>query len=94
MAAEHNHGHQAAIRAYQNEHTQLAEHEWSKVQAVWSRAWAANCAAIELLQRAGLAAFSPIKPQRWIVASFEHHCGPHGVKSPHVHNIVIANLSS
>jgi hypothetical protein len=27
------------------------------------------------------------------VASFEHHCGPHGLPAPHVHNIVITALT-
>lgn len=94
LAAEHNRLHQAAIRAYQNERTQLAEQQWSKLQAVWSRAWAANCAAIEFLQGAGLTKFSPAKPQRWVTASFEHHCGPHGAHHPHIHNVVVAALTT
>ena len=93
LAAEHNHALQAALQAYQNDRTQLAEQEWKTVEAVWSRAWAANCAAIEFLQGAGLDRFSPVKPQRWVAASFEHHCSPHGADSPHVHNVVIANLT-
>jgi len=32
-------------------------------------------------------------PQRWLVASFEHHCGPHGLPRPHIHNIVVALTS-
>jgi hypothetical protein len=39
-----------------------------KAQAVWSRAWAANLAALELMQDAGVTRFSPVKPQRWVVA--------------------------
>ena len=66
---------------------------WDKARAVWSRAWAANLAALELMQDAGLTRFSPVKPQRWVVASFEHHCGPHGLLNPHVHNIVFLNLT-
>lgn len=38
--------------------------------------------------------FSPIKPQRWVIASFEHHCGPHGLPHPHVHNIVMTSLTT
>jgi hypothetical protein len=67
---------------------------WEKTQTVWSKAWAANHAALELVQRAGLTRFSPVKPQRWVVASFEHHCGPHGLPQPHVHNIVVAALTT
>ncbi len=44
---------------------------------------------LKLLQNAGLTRFSPVKPQRWVVASFEHHCGPHGLPQPHTHNLVI-----
>jgi hypothetical protein len=61
---------------------------------VWSQAWASNCAALELMQRAGLTRFSAVKPQRWAVASFEHHCGPHGLPEPHVHNIVITSMTT
>jgi hypothetical protein len=38
--------------------------------------------------------YSPVKPQRWVVASFEHHCGPHGLPHPHVHNIVVTGLTT
>jgi hypothetical protein len=60
------------------------------LRAVWARAWSANYAALEFLQDTGLSRFSTVKPQRWVVASFEHHCGPHGLPRPHIHNIVIA----
>ena len=46
------------------------------------------------MQNAGLTRFFPVKPQRWVVASFEHHCGPHGLSSPHVHNIVFLDLTN
>src|SRR6266567_4036946 len=48
----------------------------------------------QLLQDAGLSRFSPVKPQRWVAASFEHHHGPHGLPHPHVHNIVITALTT
>jgi hypothetical protein len=33
----------------------------------------------------------PVKPQPWVIASAEHHCGPHGLPvAPHIHNIVVA----
>ena len=32
-------------------------------------------------------------PQRWLAASFEHHCGPHGLPRPHIHNIVVVALT-
>jgi hypothetical protein len=89
LAAEHGQLFQAAIQAYNAGSSGRAEQLWQQVRAVWSRARAANCAALELMQRAGLTRFSPVKPQRWVVASFEHHCGPHGLPEPHVHNIVV-----
>ena len=46
------------------------------------------------MQDAGLTRFSPDKPQRWVIASFEHHSGPHGVPHPHIHNIVITALTT
>ena len=94
LAAEHGRAFQAAMQAYHAENGELAEQLWQQVQAIWSRAWAANYAALELLQNAGITTFSPVKPQRWVVASFEHHCGPHGLQHPHVHNIVITRLTT
>jgi len=94
LTAEHGQLFQAAIHAYHVGQAEAAEQIWQQVRAVWSRAWAANLAALELMQDAGLTRFSPVKPQRWVVASFEHHCGPHGLPSPHVHNIVFSDLTN
>ena len=94
LTAEHGQLFQAAIQAYHAGQREAAGQLWDKVQAVWSRAWAANLAALELMQNAGLTRFSPVKPQRWVVASFEHHCGPHGLPSPHIHNIVFSDLTN
>ena len=90
IAAEHARVFQAAIAAYQAADPKSAEELWDKVQAVWSHAWSANYAALEFLQETGLSRFSPVKPQRWLAASFEHHCGPHGLPRPHIHNVVVA----
>lgn len=46
------------------------------------------------MQNAGLTRFSPEKPQRWVIASFEHHTGAHGVGHPHIHNVVITALTT
>jgi len=62
---------------------------WVDDATVWPHAWVANCASLEFMQGAGLTKFAPARPQRWVIASFEHLCGPHGVQHPHVHNIVI-----
>ena len=90
LAAEHDKAHEAAMRAYDATNAVLGEHHWNRLQDIWSQAWAANCAAIEFMQGAGLTRLSPVKPQRWLVASFEHHCCPHGVQHPHVHNVIAA----
>ncbi len=93
LAAEHGQVFQAAIAAYQAAEPGPAEELWEKVRAVWSQAWSANYAALEFLQDTGLSRFSPVKPQRWLAASFEHHCGPHGLPSPHIHNIIVVALT-
>ncbi len=93
LVADHGQVFQAAIAAYQAAEPGPAEELWEKVRAVWSQAWSANYAALEFLQDTGLSRFSPVKPQRWLAASFEHHCGPHGLPSPHIHNIVVVALT-
>ena len=93
ITADHGQLFQAAITAYQAAEPGLAEELWEKVGAVWSRAWSANYAALEFLQDTGLSRFSPVKPQRWLAASFEHHTSPHGLPRPHIHNIVVAALT-
>jgi hypothetical protein len=94
LAAEHGQLLQAAIQAAQDGKPKTGEQLWQQVQAIWSVAWSANYVALKFLQDAGLSRFSPVKPQRWVVASFEHHRGPHGLPHPHVHNIVITALTT
>jgi hypothetical protein len=94
LTSNHRNVFQAAMHAYQAGNPDRAGLLWQEVRAVWSRAWAANDKALELMQNAGVTRFSPVKPQRWVVASFEHHCGPHGLPHPHVHNIVIIGLTA
>ena len=60
---------------------------------LWSHAWSTNHQVLELMQKAGLTRFSPAKPQRWVIASFEHHTSPHGLPH-HIHNIVIPALTA
>lgn len=93
LAAKHSQVFQAAMQAHHAGDSESAEQHWQQLQAIWSRAWAANYAALELLQNAGITTFSPVKPQRWVIASFEHHCGPHGLAHPHVHNNVVTRLT-
>ncbi len=45
------------------------------------------------MQDAGLTRFSPAT-QRWVIATFGHHAGPHGLPHPHVHNVVIPALTT
>lgn len=94
VAAEHHQAFQAAMQAYHSGDAGSAEQHWHKFQEIWSRAWTANYAALDLLQNAGVTTFAPAKPQRWVIASFEHHCSPHGLPRPHVHNIVFTRLTS
>jgi hypothetical protein len=94
LAAEHGQLLRAAIRAGQAGRSETGERLWQQVQAIWSIAWSLNYAALKFLQNAGLARFCPVKPQRWVTASFEHHCGPHGLPAPHIHNIVITALTT
>jgi hypothetical protein len=61
---------------------------------IWSRARAANYAALELPWNAGITTFSPVKLPRRVIASFEHDCGPLGLSYPHVRNIVITRLTT
>jgi hypothetical protein len=88
LADQHSRAFAAAMQAQQAGNLHLAEQHWDELIAIWSRAWTANCAALGLMQQSGIAAFAPAKSQRWVIASFEHHCSPHGAASPHIHNIV------
>lgn len=93
LAAVHRSAFDATMPAYNAGNTQLADQRWKNLQEIWSQAWAAKYAALEVLQQAGIAKFGKARPQRWVVASFEHHCGPHGIAKPHVHNVVITALT-
>jgi hypothetical protein len=94
LTAEHEQMFEAATDAHHTGKSKVAELRWQELQTIWSRAWSANYAALQLLQDTGLTGFSPAKPQRWIIASFEHHCSPHGLLHPHVHNIVVVRLTT
>ena len=89
LTAEHAQVFQATMRAYHAGDSQHANQLWENLQAIWSRAWSANYAVLEFMQGTGLTRFAPVKPQQWVVASFEHHTSPHGLPRPHVHNIVL-----
>jgi hypothetical protein len=94
LAARHGQAHLLAMRAYQADDLAAGERHWRDVGAIWSRAWAANCQVLEFMQGSGNTRFGPAGAQHWVVASFEHHCGPHGAELPHVHNIVLISLAA
>src|SRR5215469_17001664 len=93
FTADHSQLSLAAIRAHQDGELETGQRLWQQAQALWSQAWSANNQALALLQAAGLTRFSPNKPQRWVIASFEHHCSPHGMAYPHILNVVVAALT-
>jgi hypothetical protein len=94
LTAEHGQMFQIAIQAHHAGDSERADELWENVRAIWSHAWSANYAVLEFLQGTGLTRFAPVKPQRWVVASFEHHTSPHGVPSPHIHNIVLTAMTT
>jgi len=94
LTAEHAEVFQAAMRAYHTGDSEHADQLWENLRTVWSQAWSANYAVLEFMQGTGLTRFAPVKPQHWVVASFEHHTSPHGLPRPHVHNIVLTSLTT
>ena len=42
----------------------------------------------------GMGRFSPVKPQHWVIVSFEYHTSPHGLPRSHVHHIVLASSTT
>ena len=82
------------MHAYNVGDPERAGQLWENLGAIWSQAWSANYAVLEFMQGAGLTRFSPVKPQHWVVGSFEHHTSPHGLPRPHVHNIVLTSLTT
>ena len=92
LTADHAEVFQAAMRAHHADDSERAG-LWETLQAIWSQAWSANYAALEFMQGTGLTRFAPVKPQHWVVASFEHHTSPHGLPRPHIHNIALPSLT-
>ena len=94
VTADHAQVFRDAMRAHLAGDAERAGQLWENLQAIWSHAWSANYAVLEFMQGTGLTRFSPVKPQHWVVASFEHHTSPHGLPRPHVHNIVLTSLTT
>lgn len=78
LAAAHGQLLLAAIQAYQAGQRETGEQLRQQAHALWTQAWSANYEALKLLKATGLTRFSPVKPQRWVIASFEHHCDAEG----------------
>jgi hypothetical protein len=79
LAAEHAQVFLAAMRAHNAGDAEHGDRLWENLRAIWSQAWSANYAVLEFMQATGLTRFSPVKPQHWVIASFEHHTSPHGL---------------
>ena len=94
FTADHAQVFRDAMRAHLAGDAERAGQLWENLQAIWSHAWSSNYAVLEFMQGTGLTRFSPVKPQHWVVASFEHHTSPHGLPRPHVHNIVLTSLTT
>ena len=82
------------MRAHLAGESERAGRLWENLQAIWSQAWSANYAVLGFMQGTGLTRFAPVKPQHWVVASFEHHTSPHGLPRPQIHNITVARLTT
>jgi hypothetical protein len=94
LTADHAQMFKDAMHAHLAGDAEHATQLWENLQAIWSHAWSSNYAVLEFMQSTGLTRFSPVKPQHWVVASFEHHTSPHGLPRPHIHNIVLPSLTT
>ena len=94
FTADHAQMFRDAMHAHLAGDAERAGQRWENLRAIWSHAWSANYAVLEFMQGTGLSRFAPVKPQHWVVASFEHHTSPHGLPRPHVHNIVLTSLTT
>ena len=94
FTADHAHVFRDAMHAHLAGDAECAGQLWENLRAIWSHAWSSNYAVLEFMQGTGLTRFSPVKPQHWVIASFEHHTSPHGLPRPHVHNIVLTSLTA
>lgn len=94
FTAEHTQAFRDAMYAHVTGDAERAAQLWENLQALWSHAWSSNYAVLQFMQGTGLSRFSPVKPQHWVVASFEHHSSPHGLPRPHVHNVVLPSLTT
>ena len=94
LTADHAQAFKDAMRAHLAGDAERAIQLWEDLRDLWSHAWSANYAVLEFMQGTGLTRFSSVKPQQWVVASFEHHTSPHGLPRPHIHNIALPSLTT
>ncbi len=94
LTADHAQAFKDAMHAHLAGDTGRAGQLWENLQAIWSHAWSSNYAVLEFMQSTGLTRFAPVKPQHWVIASFEHHTSPHGLPRPHSHNIALPSLTT
>ena len=94
FTADHAQAFRDAMRAHLAGDAERAGQLWEDLRATWSQAWSANYAVLEFMQNTGLTRFALVKPQRCVVASFEHHTSPHGLPRPHIHNLVLTSLTT
>ena len=94
LTADHAQAFNDAMHAHLAGDAERAARLWEDLRAIWSHAWSANYAVLDFMQDTGLTRFSPVKPQQWVVASFEHHTSPHGLPRPHIHNIALVGLTT
>jgi hypothetical protein len=71
FTVEHAQAFKDAMRAHLTGDAERATQLWEDLRAVWSHAWSSNYAVLEFMQGTGLTRFAPVKPQQWVVASFE-----------------------
>ena len=94
-AARHAQLFQAVIRAHEGGRAWAAERFWQQALTLWSQARAANCAALQT---------RPAHGRDQVLARSSRSAGPRprpgttaardGDPSPHVHNIVLMNLTT
>jgi hypothetical protein len=82
FTAEHGNVGMAALQAHLSGRLAEGERLWVQIAALWSHAWSTNYRTLGLMQHAGLPRFSRARPQRWVVASFEHHTQPARLPAP------------
>ena len=76
FTADHARAFRDAMCAHLAGDAERAGQLWENLLAIWSHAWSANYAVLEFMQGMGLSRFAPVKPQHWVIASFEHHTKP------------------